>query len=151
MRRSLHSRIPRSLSAAIACAVGIACSAGCSIRYDAAGLTRVGIGLWGFGDPPGVQWNLDAPRREIPELPAAPRPVLPPRTMPGSSSNDAQLPLPRANAFDRTEVPVGEMPVEQVPVGHNEDNHDRASRRLTDIECPLALRACNRAPDTVRG
>ena len=51
----------------------IACTAtlcGCAIRYDQAGVTRVGIGLWGFGDPPGVNWNLDwPPRREVPELP----------------------------------------------------------------------------------
>src|SRR4030095_11093314 len=31
----------------------------CAIRYDKAGVSRVGIGLWGFGDPPGVHWNLD--------------------------------------------------------------------------------------------
>jgi len=42
---------------------------GCAIRYDSAGTTRVGIGLWGFGDPPGVDWNLDRPVREFPELP----------------------------------------------------------------------------------
>ena len=39
--------------------------AGCSIRYDATGVSRVGVGLWGFGDPPGVNWNLDGPRRGV--------------------------------------------------------------------------------------
>jgi hypothetical protein len=52
---------------AVACAVSVY---GCAIRYDGAGVSRVGIGLWGFGDPPGVNWNLDwPPRREVPELP----------------------------------------------------------------------------------
>src|SRR6516225_2848522 len=55
---------------------------GCAIRYDNAGVSRVGVGLWGFGDPPGVKWNLDwPPRRESLELP--PRrepPELPPRS-----------------------------------------------------------------------
>ena len=49
-----------------ACVVALS---GCAIRYDNAGVSRVGIGLWGFGDPPGVNWNLDWPRREVPELP----------------------------------------------------------------------------------
>lgn len=126
----------RSWFVAIAC---VACGGGCSIRYDAAGVTRVGIGLWGFGDPPGVQWNLDAPRREIPELPAAPRPDLPPRTI----TPPAQWPMqegrmPVLRSFERTELPI-------------EDNHDRASRRPTDIACPLALRALDRCPDPARG
>jgi hypothetical protein len=52
---------------AAACVVSVC---GCAIRYDHAGVSRVGIGLWGFGDPPGVNWNLDwPPRREVPELP----------------------------------------------------------------------------------
>jgi hypothetical protein len=114
----------------------IAC-ASCSIRYDAAGVTRVGVGLWGFGDPPGVQWNLDAPRREIPELPAAPRPELPPRTMP-SSSNDDRLPATRARAFDRNAVSI-------------KDNDQRASRRLTDNACPVARGTFARDPDSARG
>ena len=32
--------------------------AGCAIRYDDTGVSRVGIFLWGLGDPPGVNWNL---------------------------------------------------------------------------------------------
>jgi hypothetical protein len=57
---------------------GLLC-AGCTIRYDATGVSRVGVGLWDFDDPPGVNWNLDWPRRDVPELPASPRPELPPR------------------------------------------------------------------------
>jgi hypothetical protein len=71
--------------------------AGCAIRYDQTGVSRVGVFLWGLGDPPGVNWNLDWPRREIPELPPstrrelAPReparaPVGPPGTAPGASA-----------------------------------------------------------------
>ena len=45
-------------------AASIACTLmGCSIRQDNTGMSRVGVFLWGFGDPPGVNWNLDAPRR----------------------------------------------------------------------------------------
>jgi hypothetical protein len=60
--------VPRlSAVLVVACAVSLT---GCAIRYDHAGVSRVGIGLWGFGDPPGVNWNLDwPPRREVPELP----------------------------------------------------------------------------------
>jgi len=58
----------RAFAAVLACTL-----AGCAIRYDQAGVSRVGPFLWGLGDPPGVKWNLDAPRREIPDLPAAPR------------------------------------------------------------------------------
>ena len=64
----------RAFAAVLACTL-----AGCAIRYDQAGVSRVGVFLWGFGDPPGVNWNLDRPRREIPDLPAPPRrEVLPP-------------------------------------------------------------------------
>ena len=45
-------------------AIAMACAlSGCAIRQDHAGVSRVGVFLWGFGDPPGVKWNLDAPRR----------------------------------------------------------------------------------------
>ena len=65
----------------------IACAAftsGCAIRYDNTGVSRVGVGLWGFGDPPGVNWNLDWPvRRESLELPPhRDSPELPPRREP---------------------------------------------------------------------
>jgi hypothetical protein len=63
---------------------------GCAIRYDSAGTTRVGIGLWGFGDPPGVDWNLDRQNREIQELP---------------SNRAREIPdLPRTRAVDLVEV-----------------------------------------------
>jgi hypothetical protein len=70
--------LQRAIASGIAFAVMSAIS-GCAVRYDQAGVSRVGVFLWGFGDPPGVNWNLDTPRREIPELPAAPRRDLPPR------------------------------------------------------------------------
>jgi len=73
------SRIrPRLRSAALAALLGLASLAGCAIRQDAGGVSRVGIGLWGFGDPPGVNWNLDWPRREPTELPPVRRPEPPP-------------------------------------------------------------------------
>ena len=63
--RAIEQRVRAAVI--VACIVPIC---GCAIRYDHAGVTRVGIGLWGFGDPPGVNWNLDwPPRREVPELP----------------------------------------------------------------------------------
>lgn len=69
----------RPTIAAIAALVATALFiSGCAIRYDKAGVSRVGIGLWGFGDPPGVHWNLDWPRQPVPDLPAAPRRELPP-------------------------------------------------------------------------
>ena len=61
--------------AAAMCAA--AALSGCATLVDGAGTTRVGIGLWGFGDPPGVDWNLDWPRRELPELPKSPPPQWP--------------------------------------------------------------------------
>jgi hypothetical protein len=73
--------------------VAAASLCGCAIRYDEAGLTRVGIGLWGFGDPPGVNWNLDwPPRREVPELPP-----MGPRD---------SLELPRVNRSPADETPM---------------------------------------------
>jgi len=60
--------VQRVLAALVAACLAPIC--GCAIRYDHAGVTRVGIGLWGFGDPPGVNWNLDwPPQREVPDLP----------------------------------------------------------------------------------
>jgi hypothetical protein len=82
------------LAAALACAA----QAGCAIRSDATGVSRVGVGLWGFGDPPGVDWNLDWPRREIPELPKTPPPELPaapPRRW------DDSFPAPRGASAER--------------------------------------------------
>jgi hypothetical protein len=119
----------RTLFVAAAC---IASCAGCSIRYDAAGVTRVGVGLWGFGDPPGVNWNLDAPRREFPELPATTRPELPPRSDASRWRSDSEQPsVPRVDASSRIESPI-------------EDNHDCAPRRLIDSGCPVAVGALDR-------
>jgi hypothetical protein len=73
-------RARRALGALLVALAAIGGS-GCSIRYDASGVTRVGVGLWGFGDPPGVNWNLDWPRRDVPELPVGPRNELPPRSV----------------------------------------------------------------------
>ena len=75
-------RAARRRAAVLAAAFACATLAGCAIRYDNAGVTRVGIGLWGLGDPPGVDWNLDWPRREIPELPRTPLPELPAARVP---------------------------------------------------------------------
>jgi hypothetical protein len=71
----------RNAARVVAVALIVLCGAACSIRQDAAGVTRTGIGLWGFGDPPGVNWNLDRPRREVPDLPASRHPELPPRAV----------------------------------------------------------------------
>ena len=102
--------------------------AGCAIRYDATGVSRVGVGLWGFADPPGVNWNLDWPRREVPELPAGSRPELPPRRVaPQWQSRDISTPLANPDTTERIEFPIG-------------DNRDCASRRLTEIACPMAVR-----------
>ena len=138
----------QSARTAIAPIVFVVCCTSCSIRYDAAGVTRVGVGLWGFGDPPGVQWNLEPSRREIPELlagrrrdipelPAAPRIELPPRTMSQQSSHGARLPFPYAKGFDESEMPI-------------EDNHACASRGLTYIACLLARSTLARGPDSAR-
>ena len=78
---------------------------GCSIRQDASGLTRVGIGLWGFGDPPGVHWNLDWPRRDVRELPAGARNELPARRVdPASRGPERGLP----DAAPSRRVPLGD-------------------------------------------
>ena len=54
----------------LAAALGLVLAlAGCAIRYDHNGVSRVGVFLWGLGDPPGVKWNLDWPRREESALP----------------------------------------------------------------------------------
>jgi hypothetical protein len=83
-----------SFGVAIAAFCAATLVSGCAIRYDKAGVSRVGIGLWGFGDPPGVHWNLDWPRQPVPELPAAPRRELPPASPP----RDLELPPSRHTA-----------------------------------------------------
>jgi hypothetical protein len=89
------------IAAALAAALVAAILAGCAIRYDRAGVTRVGIGLWGFGDPPGVNWNLDWPRREVPDLPAATRRELPPSREPARAGGDIDMLAPFDDASDR--------------------------------------------------
>ena len=79
----------RPVALVIAFALTVGWVAACSIRQDGTGVTRTGVGLWGFGDPPGVNWNLDWPRREVPDLPASRHPELPPRAVePGWWSGD---------------------------------------------------------------
>jgi hypothetical protein len=112
--------------AAAAIAFAATC-AGCSVRYDASGVTRVGIGLWGFGDPPGVNWYLDAPRREVPDLPAGARPELPPRRgTPDGWGSDAQAPV-RARDENGIEPAIG-------------DNRDRWSAPPSEVARPMAVR-----------
>ena len=67
-------RLPFVACAALLVWVAIASLAGCAVRSDGSGVSRVGIGLWGFGDPPGVNWHLDGPRRDAPQRPPARRP-----------------------------------------------------------------------------
>ena len=119
------------LATAIALTSALLC-AGCAIRYDATGVSRIGVGLWGFGDPPGVNWNLDGPRRDVPELPASPRPELPPRRVaPQWQSLDMRTPLAFPDTFFGLEFAIG-------------DNRDCASRCLIAIACPMAVRVRDR-------
>ncbi len=145
------------IATTVALASALLC-AGCAIRYDATGVSRVGVGLWGFGDPPGVNWNLDWPRRDVPELPASPRPELPPRRVaPQWQSHDMRTPL----AYPDTSVrPPGRPKGAQAPWGETSaascggiafglefaigDNRDCASRCLTAIACPMAVRVRDR-------
>jgi hypothetical protein len=108
-----------ALAAILACAL-----AGCAIRYDQAGVSRVGVFLWGLGDPPGVKWNLDAPRREIPDLPAAPRrDVLPPNHSAPERSTTAMN-------DNRDRVPSHTPEPNVVPLaGHADARDDDAPRR----------------------
>jgi hypothetical protein len=114
-------------------------AAACSIRQDASGVTRTGILLWGFGDPPGVNWNLDGPRRDVPDLPASRHPDLPPRAVePGRRSSDARNAETHVGAFDRRGSVIG-------------DNRACVSRNLSEVACPLAVRALDRPFVPVRG
>ena len=120
------------MTAAVACAL-----AGCATRYDQAGVSRVGVFLWGFGDPPGVNWNLNWPRREVPELPAAPRRELSPRESaraPGSLDEFE----PNGSTPERLGSPI-------------DDNLDRVSRCAPESTIvTMACRADARDDDTVR-
>jgi hypothetical protein len=67
------------------------------VRYDRAGVSRVGAFLWGLGDPPGVNWDLGNPPRGVPELPPAARRESPPRLDP-SRAPDPLSPRRRTEA-----------------------------------------------------
>jgi len=108
---------------------------GCAIRYDQAGVSRVGPFLWGFGDPPGVNWNLNEPRRETPDLPAARHRELPPRD-PVRTPPAPGAAVPNQSVPDRVVPPI-------------DDNRDRASRASQSI-VPLAARAGDRDDDATR-
>jgi len=99
------------IAAALAAALAAAIVTGCAIRYDGAGVTRVGIGLWGFGDPPGVNWNLDWPRREVPDLPAATRRERSPLREPASARGDIDMLAPLDDASDRPAATIDDNPV----------------------------------------
>jgi hypothetical protein len=114
----------RNVAHAVAVALTVLGVAACSIRQDGTGVTRTGILLWGFGDPPGVNWNLDRPRREVPELPASRRPELPPRS--GIRPWDGP-----AGSCDRRGSAIG-------------DNRLCVSRNLSEAGCSLAARTLAR-------
>jgi hypothetical protein len=101
----------RAITASTLVAVVLALG-GCAVHYDRSGESRVGVFLWGLGDPPGVHWNLETPRREIQDLPASPRrDALPPnQNSPQRSTttmNDnfdcatSRAPEPNAAGIDR--------------------------------------------------
>ena len=142
----------------VALASALSC-AGCAVRYDATGVSRVGIGLWGFGDPPGVNWNLDSPRRDVPELPTSPRPEPPPRRdAPQWQSRDMSLPdgpkreyrsakcegTPVSTPLACPDEPCGL----EFPIG---DNRGCASRCFPEIACPMAVRVRDRSLVAARG
>ena len=101
----------RSALAAALLLVVTASLSGCAYNIDRTGESRVGIFLWGFGDPPGVNWHLDWPRRELPEFPPTTYPELPPARPP---------------SWSRTPVgdPAHEPPREAQPAASIEDNRD---------------------------
>ncbi|HEY6597923.1 MAG TPA: hypothetical protein VIZ30_01335 [Pseudomonadales bacterium] len=102
-------------------------------------MTRVGVGLWGFGDPPGVNWYLDGPPREVPEVRAAPRPELPPRnTPPDWHRLDEHTSLPPPEVYRRIESPIG-------------DNCDCASQRVPEVASSMAVRVSDRRHVLPRG
>jgi hypothetical protein len=133
-------RNPMRIAASVTLvALTVLCGTACSIRQDATGVSRTGILLWGLGDPPGVDWNLDRPRREVPDLPASRHPELPPRAVePGWRSSDARTAEPLTGGFDQGDSAIG-------------DNRSRVSRNLPEAGCPLAARTLARPFVPVRG
>lgn len=147
----------RNAARAAAVALALMCGSGCSIRQDANGVTRTGILLWGFGDPPGVNWNLDRPRREVPDLPASPRPALPPRAVepvwPSSDAWNAELHAGGLIHRWRCVPSLREGAI--LPWGGQErssdqrgsaigDNHARVSRFPSGVASPVAVRVLDR-------
>ena len=129
--------------------------AACSIRQDASGVTRTGIGLWGFGDPPGVNWNLDRPRRDVPDLPASRHPELPPRAVePGRRSSDARTPEPLAGGLVhpwRCAPSLREGTIRAWGGFAIGDNRACVSRNLPEAAWPVAARTLARSFVPVRG
>jgi hypothetical protein len=125
----------RAVLAAAAVALATALLTGCATRYDQAGLSRVGIFLWGFGDPPGVNWNLPA-RRDVRDPPAAPLRDLPPsHDMPHSSARfdafvsfDGARDMQGASIDDNRDRVPCRTPVSTDPVARRADDCDDAAR-----------------------
>jgi hypothetical protein len=120
-----------ALAAVLACAL-----AGCAVRQDASGVSRVGVLLWGFGDPPGVNWNLDWPRAETVDLP--------PRREP-----------PHLDLPPRREPPRLDLPPRRESEPHAEaidDNRIRETRITPNSRGnPVALRGVDPGPAGARG
>jgi hypothetical protein len=115
---SASGAIVQRLSTLLAAACVVAFS-GCAIRYDGAGVSRVGIGLWGFGDPPGVNWNLDWPRQEVPDLPP-----MRPRELPPSWPRELRD-SPRSFR----------APIDDVPDATSHDNRAERDVVIDDNRC----------------
>jgi len=138
----------RSAARAAAVALSLLCGAACSIRQDANGITRTGIGLWGFGDPPGANWNLDWPRREVPDLPASRRPELPPRVIEpvwqSSDARNAQLHAGGSVHPWRCAPSLREEAIRPWGGCAIGDNRTRVPAFPTDVAGPVAVRAIPR-------
>jgi hypothetical protein len=125
------------LGASLALAATIAL-AGCAIRYDQTGVSRVGVFLWGLGDPPGVKWDLDWPRREVPELPATARRDALPSFEPARAPDPLLVPTPNGNAPERSSRSF-------------DDYRDRVPRRAPEsTPAPVVPRAGDRRGGDVR-
>jgi hypothetical protein len=111
--------------------------AGCAIRYDQTGVSRTGVFLWGLGDPPGVKWNLDWPRREVPDLPP-------------STLREVVLPMPARAPQALPPLPANGRAPERSPVTFD-DNPERVARRAPEsASAPVVPRAGDRRDDDAR-
>jgi len=119
-------------------ALGLALAlVGCAIRYDHNGVSRAGVFLWGLGDPPGVKWNLDWPRREDSVLPPQEHHEALPRFEPARAPASPET-RPNGTASERSSVTF-------------DDNRDRASRRAPEsAPAPVVPRAGDRGDDDAR-